>query len=70
VKGPDLKEVWTSKRKTPDGYYVVALGLYAKEALGLEAECVGKFYIYKTKSWEEVKKIINRAKALGLEVRE
>jgi len=70
MKGPDLKEVWTSKRKTPDGYYVVALGLYAKEALGLEAERVGKFYIYKTKSWEEVKKIINKAKALGLEVRE
>ncbi|MEZ0318985.1 MAG: hypothetical protein ABWK05_03195 [Pyrobaculum sp.] len=68
--GPGLREVWTSRRKTPDGFYVVALGLYAKEALGVEAERVGRFYIYKTKSWDEVRRIVNKARALGLEVRD
>nr|KJR73009.1 MAG: hypothetical protein TU35_08445 [Thermoproteus sp. AZ2] len=65
-----IKAVWTSRRKTPDGYYVVALGLYAKEVLGLaEAEPMGDFYIYRTKSWEEVLGIVNRARALGLDIR-
>ncbi|MEM1598488.1 MAG: hypothetical protein QXP31_05125 [Pyrobaculum sp.] len=68
--GPGPREVWTSRRKTPDGFYVVALGLYAKEALGVDAERVGKFYIYKTKSWDEVRRIVNKARALGLEVRD
>lgn len=68
---PDLHSVWTSRRKTPDGHYVVALGLYAKELLGLQsAERVGNFYIYRTKSWKEVQTIIKKAKSLGLDVRE
>ncbi|MCY0890307.1 MULTISPECIES: hypothetical protein [Pyrobaculum] len=66
---PPVKAVWTSRRKTPDGYYVVVLGLYAKEALGVEAEPAGRFYIYKTKSWQEVLRLINKARELGLDVR-
>lgn len=71
VSTPPLKAVWTSKRKTPDGYYVIALGLYAKEVLELEnVERLGSFYIYRSKSWREVEKIVKKAKTLGLEVRE
>lgn len=69
VKVP-VKTVRTSRRKTPDGYYVVTLGLYAKEVLGLAgAEPMGDFYIYRTRSWREVLRIVNRARALGLDVR-
>lgn len=66
---PPIKAVWTSKKKTPDGYYVVVLGLYAKEILGVDAEPAGRFYLYKTKSWQEVLRLVNKAKALGLDVR-
>ena len=67
---PSLNAVWTSRRKTPDGYYVVVLGLYAQELLRLEgAEQLGRYYVYRTKSWDEVVKIIRRAQALGLDVR-
>ncbi len=67
---PPLNAVWTSRRKTPDGYYVVLLGLYAQELLRLEgAERAGRYYIYKTRSWDEVVRIIRRAQALGLDVR-
>jgi hypothetical protein len=67
---PPLDAVWTSRRKTPDGYYVVVLGLYAQELLRLEgAERLGRYYVYRTKSWDEVAKIIRRAQALGLDVK-
>ncbi len=67
---PPLDAVWTSRRKTPDGYYVVVLGLYAQELLRLEgAERLGRYYAYRTKSWDEVAKILRRAQALGLNVR-
>jgi hypothetical protein len=67
---PPLNAVWTSRRKTPDGYYVVVLGLYAQELLRVEgAERVGRYYAYRTKSWDEVVKIMRRAQALGLDVR-
>ncbi|MCU7788822.1 hypothetical protein ODS41_12960 [Pyrobaculum sp. 3827-6] len=64
-----VKAVWTSRRKTPDGYYVVVLGLYAKEILGIDAEPAGRFYIYKTKSWQEILRLVNKARELGLDVR-
>jgi hypothetical protein len=49
---------------------VVVLGLYAQELLRVEgAERVGRYYAYRTKSWDEVVKIIRRAQALGLDVR-
>ncbi len=66
---PPVKAVWTSRRKTPDGYYVVVLGLYAKEMLGVDAESAGRFYIYKTKSWQEILRLVNKARELGLDVR-
>jgi len=67
---PSLDAVWTSRRKTPDGYYVVVLGLYAQELLRLEGvERLGRYYAYRTKSWDEVVNIIRRAQALGLDVR-
>jgi hypothetical protein len=67
---PPLDAVWTSRRKTPDGYYVVVLGLYAQELLRLEgAEQLGRYYAYRTKSWDEVAKILRRAQALGLNVK-
>jgi hypothetical protein len=67
---PPLDAVWTSRRKTPDGYYVVVLGLYAQELLRLEgAERLGRCYAYRTKSWDEVAKILRRAQALGLNVK-
>lgn len=70
VARPSAKAVWTSRRRAPDGHYVVVLGPYAKELLGVEgAEPIGKFYVYRTKSWQEVLEIVRRAKALGLDVR-
>ncbi|AET31576.1 hypothetical protein P186_0108 [Pyrobaculum ferrireducens] len=69
VARPPVDAVWTSRRKTPDGYYVVVLGLYARQVLGVEAEPAGRFYIYKTRSWQEVLRLVNRARALGLNVR-
>ena len=67
---PPLDAVWTSRRKTPDGYYVVVLGLYAQVLLRLEgAERLGRYYAYRTKSWDEVAKILRRAQALGLNVK-
>ncbi|ABL88889.1 conserved hypothetical protein [Pyrobaculum islandicum DSM 4184] len=65
-----INAVWTSRRRTPDGYYVVVLGLYAQEVLRVVgAERAGKFYIYRTRSWTEVQRIVRRAEALGLDVR-
>ncbi|MCX8137386.1 hypothetical protein [Pyrobaculum aerophilum] len=66
---PPVKAVWTSRRRTPDGYYVVVLGLYAKAVLGVDAEPAGRFYIYKTKSWQEVLRLVNKARELGLDVK-
>mgnify|MGYP000543983500 CR=1 FL=1 len=67
---PPLDAVWTSRKKTPDGHYVVVLGLYAQELLRVEgAERVGRYYMYRAKSWEEVARIIRRAQALGLDVK-
>ncbi|ACB39693.1 hypothetical protein [Pyrobaculum neutrophilum] len=65
-----INAVWTSRRRTPDGYYVVVLGLYAQEVLRVVgAERAGRFYIYRTRSWAEVLRIVRRAEALGLDVR-
>jgi biotin synthase-like enzyme len=47
----------------------VVLGLYAKEILGIDAEPAGRFYIYKTKSWQEILRLVNKARELGLDVR-
>jgi|GEM_PF-965089 len=67
---PPLDAVWTSRKKTPDGHYVVVLGLYAQEILKIEgAQRAGRCYVYKTRSWDEVVRIIRRAQALGLDVR-
>jgi hypothetical protein len=69
VVRPPENAVWTSRRKTPDGYYLVVLGPYAKQVLSVNAEPAGRFYIYKTRSWQEVLRLVNRARALGLDVR-
>ncbi len=48
----------------------MVLGLYAQELLRLEgAERLGRYYVYRTKSWDEVAKILRRAQALGLNVK-
>lgn len=63
------KEVLTSRRRAPDGTYVVALGPLARELLGVDAEKAGVVYIWRARGWGEVKRLLERARALGLDVK-
>ena len=72
-----VRGVNVSRRKNPEGNYVVAMDLETYESLkqsinrlGLSVEAVGGVVLVKDKSWSRIKRLMNTARELGINVNE
>ena len=66
-----------SRRKDPEGNYVVAMDIGTYELLksslgrlGLNVEVMGNVVVIRDRSWSRINKLINVARELGINVNE
>ncbi|WP_446753019.1 hypothetical protein [Vulcanisaeta sp. JCM 16161] len=64
-----------SRRKDPEGNYVVAMDLETYELLnqsinrlGLDVEFMGNIVVVRDRSWSRINKLVNIARELGINV--